>query len=225
MARLPGALFSPTKTFESITRHPTWLPPLVLWTIFSIAVTAVILPRVDYEKIVRASFEQRGQTVPEDRLQSIVESQKRIAPKIYGAIAVVTPAIIALLVAVVYWGAFKAFGWDATFSQFFGVTAHAFLPGILASVLLVPILVRRETVDPRNLGDLLRSNLGFLVDSSSKVLHSLLQSIDVFSLWSLVLLVVGFSAAARVSRKSAAGVVVTIWFLFVVGKAGLSALF
>ena len=225
VARIPGALFSPTKTFESIARSPTWLAPLILWTIFSIAVTAVILPRVDYEKIVRASFEQRGQTVPEDRLQSIVESQKRLAPKIYGAIAVVTPAIIALLVTLVYWGAFKAFGWDATFAQSFGVTTHAFLPGILASVLLLPLVLRQETVDPRNLGDVLRSNLGFLVDSSSKVLHSLLQSIDVFSFWSLALLVIGFSAAARVSRKAAAGVIVTIWFLFVVGKAGLSALF
>ena len=45
------------------------------------------------------------------------------------------------------------------------------------------------------------------------------------SLWSLALFVIGFSAAARVSRKAAAGVIVTIWFLFVVGKAGLSALF
>jgi Yip1-like protein len=225
MARIPGALFSPAKTFESIARRPTWLPPLVLWTIFSIAVTAVILPRVDYEKIIRASFERRGQTIPEDRLQSIVESQKRIAPKIYGAIAVVTPAIISLLIALVFWGAFKAFGWDATFQQSFGVTTHAFLPGILASVLLLPLIVRQETVDPQNLGDLLRSNLGFLVDSSSKVLHSLAQSIDLFSFWSLALLIVGFSAAARVSRKAAAGVIVTLWLLFVLGKAGLSALF
>ncbi len=225
IARVPGALFSPTKTFESIARRPTWLVPLLLWTIFSVAITAVILPRVDYEKVIRASMEKRGQTVPEERLQSIVETQKKIAPMIYGGIAVVTPAIISLLVALVFWGAFKAFGWDATFKQAFGVTTHAFLPGIFASLLLLPLLLRQETVDPQNLGDLLRSNLGFLVDSSSKMLHSLLQSIDFFSFWSLALLVIGFAAAAKISRKSAAGVIVTIWFLFVVGKAGLSSLF
>ena len=225
IARIPGALFFPTKTFASIARRPTWLAPLILWTIFSIVITAVILPRVDYEKVIRASFERRGQTVPEERLQSIVESQKKIAPKLYGAIAVVTPAFISLLVALVFWGAFKAFGWDATFKQAFGATTHSFLPGILASVLLLPLILRQETVDPQNLGELLRSNLGFLVDSSSKVLHSLLQSIDLFSFWSLALLVIGFSAAARVSRSSAAGVILTIWFLFVLGKAGLAALF
>lgn len=226
VARIPGVLFSPTKTFESIARRPTWLAPLILWTAFSLIITAVILPRVDYDHLIRSSFERRGQTVPEDRIQSIVETQKRIAPMIYGGIAAVTPTAISLLVALVFWGAFKAFGWDATFRQSFGATTHSFVPGVLASLLLLPILIRKEMVDPQNLGDMLRSNLGFLVErDSSKVLHSALQSIDLFSFWSLALLVLGFSAAAKVSRKSAAGVILTIWLLFVAIKSGLAALF
>ncbi len=141
VARIPGVLFSPTKTFESIARRPTWLAPLILWTAFSLVVTAVILPRVDYDHLIRSSFERRGQTVPEDRIQSIVETQKRIAPMIYGGIAAVTPTAISLLVALVFWGAFKAFGWDTTFRQSFGATTHSFVPGVLASLLLLPILI------------------------------------------------------------------------------------
>ena len=108
------------------------------------------------------------------------------------------PAMTSLFIAVVFWGAFKAFGWDMTFPQAFGATAHAFLPNVLGALLLVPILSKRETLDPQGIGDLLRSNLGFLVErDSAKVVHAILQSIDVFSIWSLILLIIGFAAAAQ----------------------------
>jgi Yip1 domain len=225
LARIPGALFSPTRTFESIARRPTWLPPLLLWTALSLVVTFVLLPRVDYDRMIRASIEKRGQTVPEERIQSIVETQKKMAPILYGVFGAVTPTLISLIVTLVFWGAFKAFGWDATFRQAFGATTHSFLPGVLGALVLLPVLATRETVDPRNIGDLLRSNLGFLVAPESKILHSLAQSIDVFSIWSLVLFVIGYSAAAKISRKAAAGVIVTLWAVYVLAKSAVAGIF
>jgi hypothetical protein len=226
LARLPGAILSPGPTFASIARRPTWLAPLLLWTGLSLVVTAILLPRVDYERMVRSAFERRGQTVSEEQIQTFADKQKKIAPVLYNAIATVSPTFVSMLVAVVLWGCFKAFGWDVTFGQSFGATTHAFLPDIFASLLLIPILLKRETVDPQALGDLLRSNLGFLVERDlAKVAHALLQSVDIFSIWSLILFSIGFSAAAKVSRKQAGGVVVTLWLLYVLGKAGLAALF
>ena len=73
---------------------------------------------------------------------------------------------------------------------------------------------------------MVRSNLGFLIErKASPALQSLLESLDVFSFWSLALFVVGFAAAARISRKSAAGVIVALWILYVLGKAGFAAIF
>jgi hypothetical protein len=80
-------------------------------------------------------------------------------------------------------------------------------------------------MDPNAMGDLLRSNLGFLVGRDEKVLHSLLGSIDLFSFWSLALFVIGYSAAAKIRKGQAAGVIVTLWVVFVLGKAGLAAIF
>ena len=223
--RVVGTFFSPGPTFRSIAARPTFLLPLILWTACSLLITALILPRLDVEKMIRQTLEKRGQTVPEDRIQSIVSTQRKviqITTVVFGAL---TPTLISLLVALVYWASFKAFGWDFTYRQGLGATTHSFLPGVLGALLLVPVILQRQTLDPRGMGELLQSNLGFLVDkSSSAMLHSLLQSIDVFSLWSLVLLTIGLSAAARVSRKAAGGVVFAIWFIYVLGKAGVAAL-
>ena len=223
--RIVGAFFSPGPTFRAIAARPTFLLPLILWTACSLLLSALILPRLDVEKMIRQTMEKRGQTVPEDRMQQIVTAQRKIVQITTVVFGALTPTIISLLVTLIYWASFKAFGWDFTFRQGLGATTHSFLPGVLGALLLIPVILQRQTLDPRGMGELLQSNLGFLVEkSSSPALHSLLTSIDVFSLWSLVLLTIGYSAAARVSRKAAGGVVFAIWAIYVIGKAGVTAL-
>ena len=224
-ARLPGAIFSPVRTFESIARRPSWLLPLVLWVGCSLALSAVLIPRIDYEKLIRARIEKSGRNVPEEQIQTIVERQKRIGPVIGYAIAGLAPLAVAFGVAVVLWGAFRAFGWDLSYPQALGTTTHAYLPSILGSLLLIPLIVRQDQVDPAGLGDLLRSNLGFLVERDQKVPHSLLSSVDLFSFWTLALLVLGFAASARIPKKRAAAVILVLWGVFVLARAGLAALF
>ena len=225
IARIPGTFFAPSKTFEAIARRPTWILPVAIWIVLSLAISAVLLPRMDFEKMVRDRIEKSGQKVSDEQLQSIVARQKSFAPIFSYVIGGLAPLVITLVCAVVIWGAFKAFGWDLTYAQSLGVTSHGFLPGVLGAVLLLPLLARQETMDPNAMGDLLRSNLGFLVGRDEKVLHSLLSSIDLFSFWSLALFVIGYSIAAKVRKGQAAGVIVTLWVVFVLGKAGLAAVF
>ncbi len=226
LARLPGVFLSPVATFESIARRPTWVAPLLLSTVLSVGVTAVLLPKIDYELAVRQALQSRGQSIPEDRMASIIERQKKIGGALAWVFGVLGPAGTSLLAGAVIWGSFKAFGWDSRFSQAFGVTTHAFLPGVLKAAFLLFLITRQESVNPQALGDLLTSNLGFLVPrDSSKPLHALLQSLDIFALWSLGLFVIGFAAAARVKRGAAAGVIVTLWLLTVAIRVGWNTIF
>lgn len=226
VGRVVGAILSPGETFASIARRPTWLLPLLLWTALSLGITAVLLPKIDWEKMTRTQMEKSGQTVTEEQVQSRVAQSKKFGGVISYCIGAISPWVVALLTAVVIWGSFKAFGWDATFKQSFGATTHAFLPGVLKAVLLGVLVWRQETVDPQAMGELLRSNLGFLVGrDSSKALHSLLLSIDIFSFWSLWLFVIGFAAAAKIKRGSAAGVIVTLWVIATAIGVAWNALF
>jgi hypothetical protein len=226
VGRIPGAIFSPGTTFASIARRPTWVLPLLLWTVLSVVVTSLIIPKIDWERVTRQALEKRNQKVPEDQMSTVVDRSRKVGSTISWVAGFAGPAIASLFVALVIWGSFKAFGWDTTFRQSYGVTTHAFLPGILGSVLLIPIVVKRETIDPEGIRDLLRSNLGFLVErDTAKVAHAVLQSIDLFSIWTIVLLVIGFAAAAKIPKKSAAGVIIGLWVVLVLVKAGWAAIF
>ena len=52
--------------------------------------------------------------------------------------------------------------------------------------------------------------------------HALLSSVDLLSFWAMALLVLGLSAAARAPRRRVAILVVALWALYVLGKAGLT---
>jgi hypothetical protein len=225
LARVAGVFGSPALTFASIARRPGWVLPVAISTLLSIAATAAILPRVDFDRAVRERFAAKGVTMPEEKVEQIIDAQKRFSGLGY-VWALLANTTIALILATVFWVSFKAFGWDLAFRQSFGVTSHALLPYIGTSMLLILFVTRLDLVNPGDLGDLTKSNPGFLVDRlANPVLHSLASSLDVFTLWVLALLVIGFSIAAKVPRKGAAAVIVGLWGLYVLGKAGVAALF
>jgi hypothetical protein len=61
--------------------------------------------------------------------------------------------------------------------------------------------------------------------TANPALHSIAASIDVFTFWVLALLVIGFGYAAKVTRKKAAILILSLWGIFVLGKAGWAAVF
>jgi hypothetical protein len=224
LARLVGVFYAPARTFEEIGRRPTWLLPLLLWIACSVAVWVVMTPRVDWEQTMRDRIESSGQNVSQERMERILEGQQKFT-WIYYVIAGGFPVILALCLSALFWLAFKAFGWELSFRQSLGVTNHAFLPAVLGSVLLLPLLFRQEKVDLARVDEILRSNPSFLVDrKESPAVHSLLSSLDLFALWVLALLVVGYAAAAKISPGRSAAVIVTLWALYVLGKSGFAAL-
>lgn len=225
VGRVVGTFVSPGPTFASIARRPGWIAPLLLSTVLSVVLSAVLLPRMDFEAAVRERLAERGETVSEERIEKIVSAQKKFAG--FGYVwATCAPALVSLAVAGIFWLSFKAFGWELSYRQSFGVTTHAFLPTLFASLLLIFFVGRLERVNPADLDDLVKSNPGFLVDRhANPVLHSLVQSIDVFSIWAFALLVLGFALAAKVTRGKAAAVIGTLWAVYVLGKAGLTAVF
>jgi hypothetical protein len=180
---------------------------------------------MDLRKTIQDSAEQRGQAMTEAQIELAVEQSKKVS-WIFEAIPVVVPALLSVIVAGALWMACQAFGWELKFQQSYGVTIHAFLPSIVLSVAVLAMLWNRETIDPQTVGDLLPSNPGVLVSAkTAKVLHSFLSSLDLMSFWTMGLLVLGLSAATKAPRGRMAGLVFGLWGVYVLGKAGVAAIF
>lgn len=225
VGRIIGALVFPVRTFAAIAKRPTFLAPLILWTGLSFLVSQLVLTRTDWRSVIVQSTARREVKLTEEQIDNAVETQKRFA-WVYEVIAAFAPVVIAGITAAVLWMSCQAFGWELKFAQSFGVTTHAFLPGIFASIGLFAMLWGRTTVDPQGLDDVLPTNLGFLVSrASNKTLHSMLSSLDVLSFWTMALLVLGLAFATGARRSRMTTLVVSLWALYVLGKAGIGILF
>jgi hypothetical protein len=223
LQRLIGVFVSPAKTFASIAARPTWLLPVAIASALGFPLSELILSRMDWRAVAARQLATRH--LSEEQMDAALATMKKVGWIIGDVASVAVPFLVTLAVAAVLWGGCQAFGWEVRFRQSLGITAHAFFPAVLATVALLGLLWNRETIDPETVGDALHTNLGFLVDPrADRVLHSLAASVDLFAFWSMALLVLGLSAATGATRKRMAILVVSLWILYVLGKAGFAAL-
>jgi hypothetical protein len=224
--RLLGALVAPVETFRSIAVRPTWLVPMLLLAVLSTAVGTMVVQHVDFEQAMRAQNERTGGQMTSEQVEQNAERAKNTAPFVALFQGVVAPAIY-LLVALVYWAGFRLLGSDLTFKTSLATSLHALLPSAIAALLSIPVILRHGNFTSQEIkgGNFLASSLAFLVPADgSPALRALLGSVDIFSLWTVGLLVIGYRETARVSPKAALGTVLTVWLLYVVGKVALTAL-
>jgi Yip1 domain len=111
-------------------------------------------------------------------------------------------------------------GAGATFGQSFGIAAHALVVGIVSTPIFLLVLLLRPpgSIDPENP---VTTNLAaFLPEDSAKWLMTLCKSLDVFTIWMLVLIAIGFAAVNPRKLKGGTSYAITfsIWGALVVVK-------
>lgn len=207
--RVIGVLFSPNETFASIARQPDWLVPLVLILVVSLISGIVFAQRVDFGSSIREAAEQNKNVSPEqaDRAVRIGSA----AAKIFSYCAPVISGIFLLIISGFLLLAFRVMGGEGDFRQAFSVTCYSWMPGLIKSIIITAIVAARS-VSATDIPTVLRSNLGFLVTiKQNPLLFTLLTKLDVFSIWMIALLVIGFSFVSRFSKAKSAAVVISLW--------------
>jgi hypothetical protein len=228
--RVIGALISPDKTFRSIAERPTWVVPLLLLVALSLGVGLVMQQRVNQAELIKYQMEKMGMDLGKEQLEKI-ESEAENQSSTKQALGMVFGGIVAVgiyfLLAALFLVTLRLVGSEIDFFRSLAVTAHALLPQAVAALLNIPLALSRSEISPEEMmsGGVLTSSLRPLAPEESPVLASLLGSLDFFTIWSVVLLILGFRTVARVPTRTAATVVLVLWGLWVLGKAGFAAVF
>ena len=221
--RILGVLIAPSETFSSIARTPDWVVPLVLMLVVSLGSGIVIAQRVDFASAVREQMEQNKNVSPDqiDRSVRMVAAFSKVAAYCAPIFSIVFLLIIAAALMV----AFRLFGGENNFKQSFSVAVYAWIPGLVKSVISLAIMLARDTVPAQDLAILVRSNLGFLVDmKTNPMAFAVLTSLDAFTIWILILYIIGFSYVSRLSKAKSAAIIVTLWAVTVLFKVVPAAL-
>ena len=222
--RIFGALFSPGETFREIAEQPDFLAPLILIIAISLLSSIVAVPRIDFESVVREQMMQSNPDMSPDDADRAARMGGAFA-KVMAYASPLLTLIFAVIIAAVLLFAFRLMGGEGTFKQAFSVTLYSWVPAMVAAIVGAIILLGRGTVSAEELQTMVMSNPGFLVDPKENPIgFAFLSSIDLFTIWTIVLLIFGFSYVARVSRTRATVIVVSLWVVLILCKVGFAAL-
>jgi hypothetical protein len=240
--RLIGAVASPNETFKEINRKPTWVAPIIIAVLTVMAGNAFYYWRVkpDWEQLVLARIVQHRTTTGEVMSPAQVEQQITFAKmmgRFFIPLPVITVPVFCLTMAGVYMLGF-GMGFLATppFKKILSIVAWSEAANRAVAVLtLIIVLIatdkeKLQGFDPTQ-SRLVQSNLSvFLPANTSAPLKSLAASLDIFTIWFLILLTVGFANIAEEGSQSItawkAGVLVFgMWAAWVLTKAGLALWF
>lgn len=226
--RLIGALVAPGETFRSIAERPTWVVPFIVLLALGFGMRWLMDQRIDPEQAVREQTEAFGLELTQEQIDEQVEMSRNPRTRALGVgAAVVGVTLLYLFAALLIWVGFRMFGSELGYRTALSTFLYGLMPLGLAAVLNVPLILTRETITAEETlaGGVLASHLGFLAGEETPIaLLSLLHSVDFFSIWSIILLVIGYRTAARVSTGTATAVVLSVWLLGVALKVGLMAL-
>lgn len=230
IARMLGALFSPRQTFESIARRPTWLPPVILACLLAFAVVALFSHRVGWRSYLdkQVANSSRFQQLSAEQQQRTMEAQLKWTPRIAYAEVIIAPFAGALMLAAIFLGALNGLGGTRfNFKTSLGIVSYSWMPNVISGLLGIVVLLVKDpaTIDLQNL---VASNAGaFLADNSPKWLVAMLTPVDLFSFWVMILLAIGYSAAAprKLSFMKAFSWILSLWVVYVLVRVGLTAAF
>lgn len=221
--RLINTFVAPSKTFADLTRKPSWWAPWLISAVLSLAFAYTLQQKVGFDQVaenaINASPKQSEQL---DRLQPAErEQQMRIVKVIFQAIFYGLPLIslvYGLVIAAALLATFNFLGSELSFKTAVPVVFYAFLPMSVVSTLIVIASMMAPGFAPEgfNIENPAATNLAAFLDpaTTSRALYRLAAGVDILSIWTVILLGIGFSIVGNIKRSTAIWVI-AIWLVVV----------
>lgn len=232
--RLTNIFAAPSKTFEDIKRgNKSWWMPFIIYVILGFVFYGVVNSKVGMRqvsenqvKLSPKAEDQMAQLTPEQR-----EQRMKISTSITQGLFLGSPIFLLLMGAVisgVLLGTINfGFGGRAKFGSIFAVWMYAMMPSCIKTILGIVVLYAGSAPESFNIKNFAPTNLGAFLNplDINPGLYSLATSIDVITIWTLVLVGIGTAMVAGVKRS--AGYIASFgwWAVIVVIGAGIAAAF
>lgn len=228
--RIVGIFWEPRPVFEDLAVRPRWWVPLILMTVLAVGYVSTFSRLVGWESFMRQQIQSntRTQQLSVEQQERIIQQQVKFASVAgYGG-SVVGVAVSTLLIAAVLLGVFNLLGGTRLlYKQAFSITCYSFLPTALSTIMAWVVMLLKDPSD-FDLQNPHVLNVGAFLDpnTTAKWVHSLASSVDAFSIWVMLLLAIGFSAAAKNLRfAKSLTLVLSAWVVFVGLKSAWAGLF
>ena len=230
-ARIVDIFIAPSKTFTDLHRNASWWAPWLLISISSLAFVFVMSKQIGFEQISKNAITQSARAeqfekLPPEQQAKQIQLSSTVARFISYSLPVLN-LIIFVIIAAVLMATFN-FGAGASvpFKTSLAIVIYGSLPGIIGAVL--GIISMLSGIDPAgfNARNPVATNPGYFMDPmGNKFLYGMASALDVFTIWSIVLIGIGFAVNSKVKRSTAIIIVVAWFLLYKLVTVGIASAF
>ncbi|GIU77879.1 MAG: hypothetical protein KatS3mg005_1117 [Bryobacteraceae bacterium] len=229
--RISGVFAEPSTVFADIARKGRWWLIAAVLILLNVVAVSAMVQRVGYDLMIEKTLEQNRQIqeMSAEQRAQVYESQRKFMPI---AVRVFPPVAILggmLIVAAVLLFTYR-FLLDAEvkYKEALNITAYSFLPPAVAGNIMFFALLYLKPPDEFDFESASGLSLGsFLSRDTAAWLRSLANSLDLFTIWTIVLIAAGFTAlcgARRMPFSRSLWGVLSPWLVYVLAKMGFAAL-
>jgi len=220
--RLINVFIAPSKTFVDLKRKPSWWIAWLVTAVFSLMFAVVAVQKIDMNHFVQQQIDksprqqkQLEQFTPEQRAQNLAvrATITKFTFYFYPVLSLLSGLIIAAILMAVF---NFVLGAEVSFPRALSVVFYAGLTGVVRAILLAVSLLTAS--DPSTIditANPMPTNPGFFLDpQGNQVLYSLASALDVFAIWYVILLGIGFSLVSANKKPSTSTGITTMFVLY-----------
>jgi len=228
-ARIVNTFIAPSKTFTDLRRNASWWAPWLLISVFGLLFVFVMGKQIGFEQISKNSIVQSSRAdqfekLPADQQAKQLQLSATFARYISYSIPVLN-LIIFVVIAAVLMATFNfAAGASVPFKTSLAIVIYSSLPGIIGA--LLGVISMFAGVDPAgfNAQNPMATNPAYFMDpTGNKFLYGMASALDVFILWNIVLMGIGFACNSKVKRSTAIAMVAGWYLLYKLVGSGIAA--
>lgn len=230
-ARIINTFIAPSQTFTDIRRSASWWAPWILISIVSMVFIYAMGKQVTFEQISKNQIAHSKRADQFDKLPADQQAkQLEISSKIIGAFAYGSPLLIlffTLISTVVLWATFKVgMSAETTFGQAYAIMMYAGLPGIVGAILGIISLFAGVNPEGFDINNPVGTNLAYYLDpdTTGKFLRGMAYSLDLITIWSIILTGIGFACTSKVKRSTAIMMVVGWYLVYKIVSSALATM-
>jgi Yip1 domain len=230
--RLLDVFIAPSKTFTDLRRNASWWAPFLIIVIVSVLFCYVVDQKVGFRKVSDNQIQLQPKTVerldqmPADQREKTLARSASITKFVSYAVPVLALIFYAVFAAVLLGTVKITTSAEVAFGALFALIVYTRLPEVIRALLVILSLVAGVSSDAFDIKNPVATNPAYFLDpSGSPVLRAFLGSLDVFTIWTLVLTAIGLTCISKVKRGTAFAIVFGWFAMVVLLQVGAAAIF
>lgn len=219
--KIVGVFTSPGQTFASLDQKPSWIVPFIIAVVVGLIYVFLTTDIIIKDTLAQQEEQMLEQGMDSAQIDQAMATTEKFMRFSMPAFAVVMPLVLWVVIAGVFMFVGNVvLGGTGSFKKVFSVTAWSWLIQILGSLIMLPLVLAKETI-------LITFSPAAMMSSAAKMtfLYQFMSKLDIFNIWFLAVLSIGLAVIYRMKTQKMATAACTVFLLWALVSAGWSQLF